>query len=167
MRLTHAWVVLAGMLLGAGHLVVASQRKYKAIVKAVQPAALAKARTYVWTVSHQSFDKAADHLIVAAVDRELAARGFTKLPSGPGDVVVTYASLSKTHVDLKSKTSKGGLYREFLVGTLVVDLSDPASRQSLFRVQMDMPIERDPAALEAAINAVAAAMFDKYPTQKH
>lgn len=165
--MTRAWFVLAGVLIGASHLVVASQPKYKAIVKAVQPAALAKARTYAWTASHPSFDKAADHLIVAAVDRELAARGFTKLPTGPGDVVVTYASLSKTHVDLKSKVAKGGPYREFLVGTLVVDLSDPASRQLLFRVQMDMPIEKDPAALETAINAVVTAMFDKYPTPKH
>ena len=124
----RVWFVLVGVLLGASHPVVASEPKYKAIVKAVQPAALAKARTFVWTVSHPSFDKAVDSLIVAAVDRELGARGFTKLPSGRSDVVVTYASLSKTHVDLKSKVAKGGPYREFLVGTLVVDLSDPASR---------------------------------------
>ena len=165
MRMTHAWFALACVLLGASLLGVASEPKYKAIVKAVRPAALAKAKTYVWTVSHPSLDKTADTLIVAAVDRELGARGFRKLPSGRSDVVVTYASLSQSHVDLKSKVSKG-VWREYLVETLVMDLSDPASRELLFRVRIDRPIARDRETLESAINTMVAAMFATYPARE-
>ena len=157
-------VTLVVVLLGAAHLAVAGQQmKYGVSVKAAKPAALAKAKTYVWTKSQPSFDKDVDRQIVAAVDRELAARGLTKLESGPSDVVVTYASVSRTDTDLKSKPSASGALREYAVGTLVVDMRDPANRQSLFRVRMDTPIDKDPEKLEAAINAAVAAMFEKYP----
>lgn len=165
LRITHSWFILACVLLGAHQLVVAGQQpKYGVSVKAVKPATLAKAKTYVWTVSQPSAVKSVDTQIVAAVDRELNARGFTKLASGPSDVVVTYASLSRTDADLKSKPSKDGTLREFAVGTLVVDMRDPANRQSLFRVRMDTPIDNDPAKLEATIDAAVTAMFAKYPT---
>ena len=164
MRITCATLMLAWVLLGTGQLVVAGQQpKYGVSVKASKPAALAKARTYVWTKSQPSFDKNVDTQIVAAVDRELTARGFTKLASGPGDVVVTYASISRTDADVKSKPSSRGALREFAVGTLVVDMRDPANRESLFRVRMDTTIEMDPVTLEAAIIGAVTAMFEKYP----
>ena len=155
--------ILAGVWLGIGHLVVVGQPKYGVKVMEARPAVLAKARTYVWTVGRPSFNKGVDTLIVAAVDRELGARGLTKLPSGPGDVTVTYASVGRTDVDVKN-APKGGASREFAVGTLVVDLTDPTNRQVLFRVRLDTPIETDPATFEATINAAVAAMFEKYPT---
>ena len=163
-RITHALAMAACVLLGASHVAVAGQQpKYGVSVKASKPAALAKAKTYVWTKSQPSFDKDVDRQIIAAVDHELAARGFTKQASGPSDVVVTYASLSRTDADLKSKTPKGGAMREYAVGTLVVDMRNPANRESLFRVRMDTPIDKDPVKLEAAINDAVAAMFEKYP----
>ena len=164
MRITCATLMLAWVLIGTSELVLAGQQpKYGVSVKEAKPAALAKAKTYVWTRSQPSFDKDVDKQIVAAVDRELNARGFTKLEAGPSDVVVTYASLSRTDVDLKSKSAQSGAKREFAVGTLVVDMRDPANRQSLFRVRMDTPIDKDPVKLEAAISGAVTAMFEKYP----
>ena len=78
-------------------------------------------------------------------------------------MVVTYASVSRTDVDLKSKPSADGVRRQYAVGTLVVDMRDPANKESLFRVRMDTPIDKDPEKLEAGINAAVAAMFEKYP----
>ena len=164
MRITPALLVAVWALFGASPAALAGQQpKYGVSVKASKPAALAKAKTYVWTKSQPSFDKDVDRQITAAVDRELAARGFTKLPSGAGDVVVTYASIGRTDVDLKSKPAEDGTRRQYAVGTLVVDMRDPASKASLFRVRMDTPIDKDPEKLEAAINAAVAAMFEKYP----
>jgi len=165
-RIGLASIAAACVLLGASSLVLAGQQtKYGVSVKAAKPAALAKAKTYVWTKSQPSFDKDVDRQIIAAVDRELSARGFTKVDAAPSDVVVTYASLSRTDADLKSKPDKdkGGALREYAVGTLVVDMRDPANKDSLFRVRMDTPIDKDPVKLEAAINAAVAAMFEKYP----
>ena len=157
-------LILAWVLIGTTQLVVAGQQpKYGVKVMAAKPAALAKAKTYVWTKSQPSFIKEVDEQIVAAVDRELGARGLTKVASGASDVVVTYASISRTDADVKSKPSSSGALREFAVGTLVVDMRDPASRESVFRVRMDTPIEKDRATLEAAINEAVAAMFEKYP----
>ena len=68
---------------------------------------LAKAKTYSWTASQPSHIKTIDAQIVAAVDRELSALGFTKAESGKGDVLATYASVSRTDVDLKSKGKDG------------------------------------------------------------
>lgn len=157
-------VMLAAVLLAASPCVGSGQQpKYGVSVKAAKPAALAKAKTYRWTPSQPSFDKDVDRQIVAAVDRELAARGLSKVTAAPSDVVVTYASLSRTDVDLKAKPSASGALPEYAVGTLLVDLRDPANRASLFRVRMDTPIDKDPAKLEAAIDAAVSAMFEKYP----
>ena len=155
--------VLIGALLGApGSAVAGQQPKYEVSVKASKPAALAKAKTYMWTVSQPAFNKDVDKQIIAAVDRELQARGLTKAATTPGDLAVTYGSVSRTDVDLKSKGKEGEL-REFAVGTLVVDVRDSANKQSLFRVRIDKPIQSDPATFEATVNAAVAAMFEKYP----
>jgi hypothetical protein len=168
MRISRAFFILVCVSLFAGQIsAVAQKPKYGVSVKTSKPAALAKARTYVWTVASPSYNKSVDAMIVAAIDRELGVRGFTKLPSGPSDVTVSYASLGRTDVDVKDTKNapKDGAAREYAVGTLVVDLSEPTHRQLLFRVRMDTPIERDPATIEATINAVVAAMFEKYPSQ--
>jgi hypothetical protein len=167
MRITRVVFILTVVLLGIRDLeVVAGQQpKYGVTVKVAKAAALAKAKTYSWTASQPSPVMTIDAQIVAAVDRELSARGFTKVATGAGDVVATYASVRRTDVDLKSKGVKTGQGREFAVGTLVVDLRDPATQQPVFRVRIDTPIDAEPDKLEAAINAAVAAMFEKYPTR--
>ena len=95
----------------------------------------------------------------------MTARGVTKVTSGPSDMVVTYLSVRRTDVDLKSTPSaKDGTLREYAVGTLVVSISDPADRQKkLFNGRIDKPLDLDPATYEATVNAAVAAIFEKYP----
>ena len=92
------------MLLAAGYVAAyrPATRSYGVTVTEVKRHALAKVRTYTWTVSHPSLDKTADKQIIAAVDRELTTLGLTKLATGRGDAEVTYASVIRTDVDLKS-----------------------------------------------------------------
>jgi len=145
--------------------VVAGPSKYEPVVKRIKPAALAKARTYTWTERHAAFDSQTDARIVTAIDRELESRGLMKVASGTADVVVAYASLTKTELNLKSKPSDGAP-PETLVGTLVVELTQATTREALFRAQIDTPIERDRAALEGVVDAAVRAIFDKYPAPK-
>ena len=161
MRLASPICIALGLWLGAGHF-AAAQPKYGVTVRTVNRGELAKAKTYEWTESQPSPDTSVDALIVAAVDRELAARGLAKLVSGRADVEVTYRSLSRTDVTA-TKDSKDSAFRKFAVGTLVIDLTDSTSRQLLFGVRMDTPIERDPATIETTINGAVKAMFEKYP----
>ena len=122
---------------------------YGVKVVVAKAADLAKAKTYSWTVSQPSPDKTVDAQIVAAVDRELSALGFTKAASGTGDVQATYASTRRTDVNLKGKADASGVRPAYEVGTLLVDLRDPATREPLFRVRIDTPVTTEADKAEA------------------
>ena len=111
MRVIRCALILICVLTGVRDLTpVAHAQKmtYGVKVMVAKAAELANAKTYSWTVSQPSPDKTVDAQIVAAVDRELSALGFTKVASGPGDVLATYASTRRTDVNLKGKANKSG-----------------------------------------------------------
>ena len=125
-----------------------------------------KLKTYTWEHGWQAFDKSAHEQILQAVDRELAALGFQKRESGPSDVLVTYASIRRTDVDVKSEPNKNDAgRRQYDVGTLVVLLLEPGTRKELFRARVDRPIEAEPAKLSAVINTAISDIFAKYPNR--
>jgi len=164
MRASLTAFILTSVLLAAGYVAATAQHtKYGVTVTEVKRHALAKVRTYTWTVSHPSLDKTADEQIIAAVDRELTTLGLRKLATGRGDAEVTYASVVRTDVDLKSKPSTSGALRTYPVGILAVQVRDSTTRQMLFSGSVDSPIDAEPAKLEAAINAATIALFKKYP----
>jgi hypothetical protein len=124
-------------------------------------------RTYAWTTGWSAFRQSVDRQIVAAIDRELTNRGFVKLESQPSDVLVTYAAVQRTDVDLKSKpTGSPAANPSFPVGTVVVLLLEPTTGQELFRVKGDAPLGRDPGAIGLDIDSLVARMFEKYPKRK-
>jgi len=168
MRIIRCALILTGVLLGVRDLTpVAHAQKmtYGVKVMVAKAADLAKAKTYSWTVSQPSPNKTVDAQIVAAVDRQLSALGLTKLASGTSDLLATYASTRRTDVNLKGKANESGARPAYEVGTLVVDLRDPATRQPLFRVRIDTPITTEPDKAEMEINAAVTAMFEKYPAR--
>jgi hypothetical protein len=142
----------------------ASAQEYGVSVKVAKPAALAKVKTYKYEQGHKAFDKAVDAYIQTAIDRELAAHGFTKVESGASDVLATYYSLTRLDSDLKPGAD--GRLSLYKVGTLVIDLLDATNREPLFRVRIDKPLDADRAKLEATVNDAVTAMFQKYPTPK-
>lgn len=143
----------------------AQATKYGVTVDVANAPALMKAATYSFVAGQPAYDKAVDKLIVDAIDREMSAHGVKKVSSGPSDVVVTYLSVRRTDVDLKSKPSSAdGALREYPVGTLVVLVTDPVDRQKrLFAARSDKPLDLNPATYEATVNAVTASIFEKYP----
>jgi uncharacterized protein DUF4136 len=141
--------------------------KYGIIVEVEDKKAdFASFKTYAWQRGQASFDKTIDSQIVAAVDDELAKLGMTKSASGAVDVLVTYASTNRTDVDLKGKPDAGGVRPKYAVGTLVVALLHPKSRNRLLRMRVDQPIDAAPDKLEATIKSVVAQMFERYPTRQ-
>lgn len=155
--------VLLGTLTVAGEV---QRPKYGVTVTVDEGFNFAGLKTYVWTNSHPSSDKALDRRITAAVDRELAALGLTKRASEPGDVLVTYASLIRTDVDLKAEPDDNGALRQYPVGILVVAFLEPSSHYQVLRLRMDSPIDTEPAKLQEAIDAGVAALFAEYPTRQ-
>ena len=157
-----ATALISASIIAFGVLASAQQPKYGVTVRTSDKSRLEKAKIYSWTRSQPSADATIDRQITAAVDKELAARGLTKGTSGPNDLVATYASMTRTDVDLKAKTADGQR-PEYPVGTLLVELRDPASQKAAFSVRLDTPLSGDRAKLEPEINAAVAAMFEKYP----
>jgi hypothetical protein len=123
-------------------------------------------KTYAWQRGQAAFDKTIDAQIVAAIDDELAKLGMKKAASGTVDVLVTYASTNRTDVDLKGKPDAAGARPKYSVGTLVVALLEPKSRNRLLRMRVDQPIDTEPEKLEATIKSVVAQMFERYPTRQ-
>jgi len=144
---------------------LAQATKYGVIVDVANAPALLNASTYAFVPGQPASDKALDALIISAIDREMTARGMKKVSSGPSDVVVTYLSVRRTDVDLKSKPNpKDGTLREYPVGTLVVSVTDPVDRQkALFTARSDAPLDLNPATYEATVKTVTSAIFQKYP----
>ena len=114
---------------------VGAQTKYGVTVQTSSPDKLAKVATYQWTGG--SLSRQVDGLITAAVERELAARGITKVTSGRSDVLVSYSALGRTEVDVKAADKKDGTEREQSIGTLTVDLREAVSRELLFRARVE------------------------------
>jgi Domain of unknown function (DUF4136) len=139
--------------------------KYGVTVTAEKNVDFARFKTYSWTQGQPSADKTIDAQITAAVERELSALGMTKAPSGPGDVLVTYSSVSRTDVDVTAKRKPNELPPQYSVGTLVVALLDPGNRRRLLRLRVDKPIETGPEQLKAAIDGAIAELFARYPTR--
>jgi len=140
--------------------------KYGVKVTAEKNVDFAKFKTYSWTTGQPSFDKMIDARVIAAVDRELGALGLTKAASGPGDVLAAYYSLSRTDVNLKGEKDSKGALPQYSVGTLVVALLDPGSRQRLLQLRTDQPIDIEPAKLAVTIDSAVAALFAEYPTRR-
>jgi Domain of unknown function (DUF4136) len=145
--------------------VSAQYTTYGVTVDVANAPALLKAVTYSFVAGQPVYDRRADNLIINAIDREMIARGVTKVASGPSDIVVTYLSVRRTDVDLKSKPSSAdGTLPEYPVGTLVVVATHPVDRQKkLFSGRIDTPLDLDPATFETTINAAISAIFAKYP----
>jgi Domain of unknown function (DUF4136) len=159
--------LIVGVLFFAALAPAAAQRpKYGIKAKADKQADLTRLKTYAWMPGWTSFVHDVDLQIVAAVDRELANRGFVKLESEPSDMLVTYAALQRTDVDLKSKrTGDPKLHRSYPVGTLVVLLLEPDTHRELFRARGDVPLASGPAAIAAQIDRMVAEMFERCPSR--
>jgi hypothetical protein len=157
--------VVAG--LAAASPLAAQMPKYGVTVKTDGKTEFAKFKTYTWEHGWQTYDQRVHQGILAAVDRELAAAGLTKKEAGPADLLVTYASLRRTDVDLDSKTTAAdGTRRQYDVGTLIVLLLEPGSRKELFRGRVDTPIVVDSDKVIAIVDSTVNDMFAKYPTKK-
>src|ERR1700748_2069514 len=83
--------------------------KYGVTVKAEKNVDFARFATYTWTEGRPSSDKTINAQVIAATDRELGALGLKKSVTGPGDVLVTYTSSTRTDVNTKAKADSQGV----------------------------------------------------------
>src|SRR4030095_16677170 len=94
---------------------------YGVSLKVAKKAELAKVKTYSWGASHAAIDRAVDSQIVAAIERELAGLGLTKVTQGSGDALVAYHTVVRRDVDTKKEVAKDAV-PGYLVGVIAVAL---------------------------------------------
>jgi hypothetical protein len=137
--------------------------KYRVKVQADKHTDFSKLRTYSWMDSHPASIPAVDAQIVRAIEGELAALGLTKVPSGTGDVVATYTSMTRTDVNTKSKPVAKDYRPEYSVATLVVSLLEPETLKPLLQLRVDRPIAS--ALLDTSAGAVEQ-LFRYFPARQ-
>ena len=136
-------------------------------------------KTYAMRDGAKVGDPLIDNRIVAAIENELAAKGFTKSDTNPNVLVIYHVAINKQQ-NISGYTSGGGPYgwrfgggmqstdlrvNEILIGTLVIDLTDAAKKEVVWR---GMGVkEIDPQAKaekrDKNISGAVAKMFKNYP----
>jgi len=135
-------------------------------------------KTYAWTAGTNVNDELNHKRIVNAIDAQLAAKGFIKVEAGSKpDVLVAYHASFDRNLQISAFSSGWGPYglggnrsgsaraSEVLVGTLVVDMMDPASKTVVWRgtASKDLDPKADPEKRDKNINKSVAKLFENYP----
>ncbi len=132
--------------------------------------------TYAWAKGTPAKNPLMDERIVAAVDKDLAAKGLRKVDAGTSpDLLVVYhaAVSSKTQLD----TTNMGAYRwsggsstttvkEIPVGELIVDIGDPKTQKMLWRGTATDTLSDNPQKVADKIDKSVDDMFKKFPPPK-
>jgi hypothetical protein len=135
---------------------------YGVTVKVAKKKELAGLKTYSWGVSHAAIDKTVDRQIVEAIERELTTVGLTKVTQGSGDALVSYHTIVRRDVDSKKETPKDGV-PGYLVGVIGIEVRGAASKDVLFNVRVDKPIDVDRSQLGPVLDQAVKAMMSHYP----
>lgn len=123
-------------------------------------------KTYAWTRGTNAFMPEAHKMIVASIEKEMAALGLTPAASG-ADVTLAYYSMTITHVDVKALDkidTKAPSAPTQELGKLVVVMRNQ-SQQQIWSAASREFLDPDRAKLEATIQTVTARLFATYPTR--
>lgn len=169
-------IVILLILLGT-----ASVRAQKVSVGADPSVDLTKYKTYAWS-NVASTNALANQIVVSSVDSQLAAKGLRKVETDPELTVVAFgSSMSDIHVSNPSwapslnsiATGVAVGSQSWLVtkGTLVIDLLDTKTHNSLWRGTATDTLERGPTGdkvkdaktIEKPIRNAVKKMFKQFP----
>jgi hypothetical protein len=149
-------------------------------------APFAQYKTYAWKAGTPTKQELVDKRIVAAIEAQLAARGFVKNDTAP-DVFVLYHVAFDEQKDISSFSS-GPMYgpygygwgggwgstttdvrvREILIGTLAVDIVDASKKSMAWRGLGSKEIDTNakPDKRDNNINKAVEKIFKNYPPKE-
>ena len=135
---------------------------YGVSVKVVKKNELARIKTYSWGASHAAIDRAVDARIVEAIERELTGLGLTKVTQGSGDALVAYHTVVRRDVDTKKQTAPDEV-PGYLVGVIGIEVRAASTKDVVFHVRIDKPLDVERSQLGPVVDAAVKAMFERYP----
>ena len=177
-------LVIAGMI---ALLLPAAAMAQKVSYDADKTANFAAFKTYSHKEGTKVGQQLIDDRIVAAIDTEMAAKGFTKVDANP-DVFVVYHVAFDKQKDISTYSSGyGGGYgaygwgwgggmggttttqvRDILVGTLIVDLADAKKGQLVWRGMgvKEVDTQAKPEKRDKSISNALKKIFKNYPPKQ-
>jgi len=160
------WIAVVAVLIAPVTLVA-----QKVIVDSDPSGQFGSYRTYGWTTGQPASNPISENRIHAAVEQQLAARGFTK--SDTPDVYIATLVATREKHELIANGFGGGWYyggyttttslHTYVVGTLVVDLYDARTKQLVWRGTGSDTISDKPEKNARTVDKALAKMFAKYP----
>jgi Domain of unknown function (DUF4136) len=145
---------------------------------------LTKYKTYGWDKATSLQNPIIKQMIVEAVDRSMALKGFTKVESSPdinvaiwaateSDLQISYPSWSPALNSIQTGIVVGSQTFPVTRGTLVVDLLDAQTKNSVWRGQATDTLKHGPTgnpakdakSVEKPIRKAVEKMFKKFPSQ--
>jgi len=145
---------------------VAARAQTAQVVQHDKTIDVGKFKTYSVETGHPAILEEVDRRILAGLETQLAAKGLTKVASGPADAIVTYHAVQRQDVDLDTfdKAKAAGQPAAMLkIGTMAVDLKDAATGKLAWRAKVEDVFRGDTAAQLATLDKAIAALFEKYP----
>jgi Domain of unknown function (DUF4136) len=134
-------------------------------------------RTYAWAAAKNSADDLNHARIVAAVDRQLAAKGLARVASsGSPDLLVAYQLGMHQDLELNGYDNRWGppaggpswaRLERVPVGTLVIGVIDGKTHSMVWRAAAtkDLDSSANPEKREKSINKAVEKMFKHYPAR--
>jgi hypothetical protein len=135
-------------------------------------------KTYAWVRGTELSDRLNHNRVTGAIETQLAARGFTKLPdAAPADVLVAYHASFDKNLRINGFSSGWGPYRlggfrsgtvtteDILVGTLIVDMVQASTKTIVWRgvAVGEVNPKLSPEKRDKKINAAVEKIFKSYP----
>jgi uncharacterized protein DUF4136 len=130
-------------------------------------------KTYSWT-KVETANSIWDARVKQAVDKELAGKGWTQVPSG-GDVSLVAVETTRTKQQLNTLYDGFGGRRfggfgnatttieNYKVGTLVVDMFDAGSKNLIWRASVSDTLSGDPEKNTKNLDKGVQKMFSHFP----
>jgi uncharacterized protein DUF4136 len=137
-----------------------------------------KFKSYAWVAGTNVKDDLNHKRIVNAVDTQLASKGLKKVGTDENpDVLVAYHASVNRDLEINAFSSGWGPFgiggnrsgsartSEIFVGTLVVDMMDPATRIVVWRgnASRDLDPNANPEKRDKNINKAIGKLFENYP----
>lgn len=137
--------------------------------------------TYAWleaedpSDANRGVDEFTQRRIIAAVDNELAAKGYKKATSGQPDILINFYVTTEKKMDVDTYYTGWGYYgwyggaqttvRQWTEGTLVIDFIDTAEKDLAWRgwAQGELQHSLSPEERTRRVNQVVAGILKQYP----
>ena len=131
----------------------------------------AKYRTYTWSHGPVDYRPKLHDLLVADIDKEMAALGFTKSTDPKADLTLRYFTVRSTSIDMKEleKAEREGSKEQaksYDVGKLAVVLRETATDKRVWAAQTQEYMSPDMAKREETVRQAVTKVFQTYPKKK-